>query len=568
MTNGRQRNGSLPQMGSVRGKRGSDEWAVRSDWLTSSLEIEIPDGGEIEDSIEDSAFVPPPRNAQLQQAVEAKLMTFEELAAKIGHKPHKDKTMKIPFKGEVTVRKMSTAYKEVEAEFVATFNKIEQLGRTGLDDFDQEKRDQITTEIDEQLAELRIAANTYRNAHKKDATKTGAIDELLRSIDDYGTMLHDGLDAVLADPAFDTVKGHLNLDEALHAKKCGINFADCRFDLYNDDKADAFNEKFGSGMANSVAKIEYENGETLIFKKEKASESFAEQLPIARAIGIDGKATHNGNRNIGSAAIGDLLGSSVMPKVCYGLHANPDTGEKEIGLLMTMAPGVTPVRVNEQGNNVRRELWTPPDPPPPPPPDPPPISTKMQAELQQQLAELDWCDCITGQQDRHGKNYMVKIDPDNDTVIVTGIDNDVCFGAGQQNASVSKMEYNARTTPPGLPPLIPKKVYDNLAAGDFDRDLLPKLRSLLTTAEVDAARSRFNQVKLHAASLHPDYVVADYATWVSPPSATWPKPSDKFPAGTSSKEYLQHCGTGVGATSGGGLFGRDFAAMFKKDGML
>jgi vacuolar-type H+-ATPase subunit E/Vma4 len=543
---GRSRGGSLRSSG----KRGSTEWRDRSDWLLTAMQIRVPEEGlpDSSEESEDSSDVvqPPPRSTrppQIQQVVESKLMTFDQLAQKIGHRPHPDKTMKIPLKGVVTVRKMSTAYKEVETELASTLDVIDKTGRTSLTDFDAQKKEEARQRIATQIAELRKAANAYKDKHRKNTGKTDAIKEMLKSVDDYESMVNEGLDAVLDDPSFASVKDHLDLEQALYAKKCGINFADCKFDVYNDENAEEVDEKFGSGMANSVAKVKYKGGEKLVFKREKASESFLEQLPIARAVGIDGNATHNGNRNFATSAVGDLLGASVLPKVAYGLHKNPETGENQIGLLMSLAPGVTPLTTNEQGVKVRRKLWE---------SDAPP-SAKAQAKLQEQLAELDWCDVITGQQDRHGSNYLVEIKGDD--VVVTGIDNDVCFGAKQDKASVSKGDYGSRTTPPGLPPLIPKKVYDKLVASDFDRDLAPKLSSLLTQDEVEATRKRFDQVKSHAQSLQPDFVVANYETWQSPD-------------GKSSKVYLKECGTGVGAASSGGLFGRDFAAMFEKDGIL
>jgi hypothetical protein len=489
----------------------------------------------------------PQRPPQLQQAINARLMTFDELSNKIGHDPHADKTFKNPITGKVvTVRKMSTNYKQVQSELGATNTTIEEAGKRKLDDFDPSKRKEVEEEITAQLDVLRWAANAYKTQHRKDTDKTAAVDEFLTSIDKYQASLKSGLDAILADPAFDKVKGQINLEQALHAKRCGINFGDCDFAAYNDDNASEIDDKFGAGVANSVSRIKYTGGQERVFKKEKASESFLEQLPIARAVGIDGEAPHNGNRNIATGLISDLLGTTVVPKVSYGLHANPQTGEDEIGLMMERAPGVTPLRTNDKtGMKERRQLWDPSTPP----------SPTARAKLQQQLSSLDWCDVITGQQDRHGSNYMVDIQGDN--VVVTGIDNDVSFGGTQTDPSASKMNYGSRTTPPGMPPLIDKAVYEKLMGTDFERDVAPTLGSLLTKQEVDAARSRFNTTKDHAKGLSPDFVVSDWSGWRSPDP-------DNFTVG----QFLKQAGTGVGSTSSGGLFGRDFAAMFDKEGLL
>jgi hypothetical protein len=501
-----------------------------------------------------NAPIIPPRPAQLQQAIAARLMTFDQLAEKIGHQPHQDRTFKNPLTGNtVTVRKRSTNYKEVQVALAGATNAIATTGKTKLDDFDPDQREEIENELNTQLDALRDAARAYQAQHKKNRDKSAAAGEFIDSIDAYQAMLKTALDAILDDPAFDTVKGRINLDQAIQAEQCGINFADCRFDDHNDGNAIEINDDFGSGMVNKVSKIKYTNGDVRVFKKEKPSEE--NLLGIAATVGIDARAVRNGNRNIASSAVADLLGVSVMPKVSYGLHKNATTDEDEIGLMMSLAPGVTPLMTNPNNpmSKMRRQLWT----------DNTKPSPTAQAKLQQQLNALDWCDSITGQQDRHGSNYMVDIQGDN--VTVTGIDNDVAFGAGQPDANCSKnsgMGYYARTTPPGLPPLIDKPTYDSLIAGDFDRDLVPKLKTLLAQEELAAAKSRFNQVKQHAQGLHPNFVVTDWQAWRSPP-----------PDFLTSKVFLKQCGTGmigpgVGADSSGGLFGRDFAAMFEKDGIL
>lgn len=52
----------------------------------------------------------------------------------------------------------------------------------------------------------------------------------------------------------------------------------------------------------------------------------------------------------------------------------------------------------------------------------------LRANLLRELCKLEWADCLSGQADRHGDNYLVSIDTDTGKVTVTGIDNDASFG--------------------------------------------------------------------------------------------------------------------------------------------
>jgi hypothetical protein len=90
-----------------------------------------------------------------------------------------------------------------------------------------------------------------------------------------------------------------------------------------------------------------------------------------------------------------------------------------------------------------------------------------------------------------------------------------------------------------------------LLASDFDRDLLPKLQGLLTVAEIEASRHRFNAVvalarKLEAAGC----VVDDWSTWRS--RGTPPQ---------SAARYLADAATPS-------LFKRDIARFSAEDGLL
>jgi hypothetical protein len=171
----------------------------------------------------------------------------------------------------------------------------------------------------------------------------------------------------------------------------------------------------------------------------------------------------------------------------------------------------------------------------------------LQASLHEELNGLEWCDMLTGQGDRHSANYMVEIK--GDKAKVTGIDNDFAFGKNQ--TGLLAYDTAKGVTSVGTPKLIDRKTYNKLAAGDFDRDMLPKLKSLLTPEEVDASRQRFNAVKTEATRLKDAGLVVDnWKTWRSPDGKDF-----------TASQYLEAAGTPS-------LFKRDFGAFLKQDGLL
>jgi hypothetical protein len=275
---------------------------------------------------------------------------------------------------------------------------------------------------------------------------------------------------------------------------------------------------------------------------------------------MDPAAPHYGNRNIASRAVAEMLGTDVIPDVSFTIHNG------EVGLLMSMAEGRSPrvkqwkdvdqewaasqspeypdnrknLRLKDVGgkwiqyDEVLQKPWA------------GPLSPKAQVRLQEQLNWLEWTDMLTGQVDRHSANYFIDIQ--GDAVKVTGIDNDFAFGKNQDGL----LRYNRErgVTSPGEPGLIDRKIYNRLLASDFDRNLLPKLQGLLTAAEIEASRHRFNAVVALARQLEAaGCVVDDWSAWRSrsaPPQ--------------SAAQYLAHAATPS-------LFKRDIARFFADDGL-
>ena len=298
---------------------------------------------------------------------------------------------------------------------------------------------------------------------------------------------------------------------ALDARERGIRFSDLKTDTYGDDKLDREHsqERFAGGQVNTVSKLVY-GDETRVFKPEGlTTSSNANQIGIC---GIDKNAPRFGNRNIATKAMSDVLGGSTIPDSCFTVH------DGQIGLLMEMAHGQEMAEFKQTGF------------------DPSPPSAELVASLHSQLNELEWTDMLTGQGDRHHGNY--KIDTAGGGVKIVGIDNDFCFGKNQTHYAEYGSDPAKGPTREGRrgkfwgynsaekPALIDSQVFARLDAADFDRDVRPKLASLLSDEEIAASASRFAEMQQHARSLAPDYVVTDWASWRSPA----PEEQDRLPA--------------------------------------
>jgi hypothetical protein len=342
-------------------------------------------------------------------------------------------------------------------------------------------------------------------------------------------------------------QGQLTVEQAIRCKRLGISFADTEFDRYNDNQRTKPPAILGSGKMNSVTKLVHADGKSRAFKPQQPTDDGNSKA--AQEIGIDPNAPHYGNCNIAARAMGDVLGSDVIPQARYALHNG------SVGLLMDMAPGKSPIgkinlgavdpakdswlksNLTQMANNtaagrsndlVSKSIanagyvqkddggwersqkdfvkpWT------------APPSAKAQGKLHAQLNQLEWCDLLCGQMDRQPENYMVEVNGDD--AKVTGIDNDLCFGKTEAPKDVAH-GYSG----PGLPKLIDETTLrkikgspPNVPALDFDRDVLPRLKGLLTQEEVNNARKRLADVTKHALALESQgMVVADWGSWRAP----------------------------------------------------
>jgi hypothetical protein len=292
-----------------------------------------------------------------------------------------------------------------------------------------------------------------------------------------------------------------------------IRPADLQLKEYDDNDLDSAQtqEEYAKGKVNTLSKLVYKNSKIGVFKPEiLVDRSGAKAFDLC---GIKQDDPRFGNRNIASRVMSDVLGSKLIPKSRFTIHKG------QLGLLMDMAPGV---KVRDlKGSDL-------------------PTSDEAMASLQQQLNELEWIDMLTGQVDRHDENYMIDIT--DGSVKITGIDNDLCFGENQgkfgEYSGIPIMYLSAQK-----PPLMDKAAFEKLTKLDFEKDVRPQLDGLLTIAEIEATASRIAEMKQHAESLAPDFIVEDWQTWRSPKTTV-------DPGGKSAPEFL--------AATEGTLFNRDF----------
>jgi hypothetical protein len=454
----------------------------------------------------------PPRPEQMQHAIDNKLLTFEDLVRDIGHAPKKDK-----LGGKW---KMSKKYKKIEIESKTLSESLGGLGGQSLSKFDKSQAEQVNANLDR----LITSCQAYAKQHSKDSQKVAAANRIIKNAQGYKQALQN----ITTDPGFEQVKHQITVIDALEIKRRGIPFRDCHFETFNDGKVnrEQSKENFGSGLANTVSKLVYTDGRARIFKKEPETDT--SPLDGPNRIGVDKNAPHYGNRNVASHSIAKFLDNKSIGECRFAMH------DGNVGLLMEMAPGKTPRQTvekpiapdnallknaillkqeekqgywqDEEGNWFRsvKEIVNPWG-------DKTPTEDEV-AQLQQQLSELEFCDMLTGQIDRHAENYLIEVK--DGKVKVTGIDNDLCFGPKQ--GRIESKDVNDAYRGTGAPRLIDRKTYDRLVNGDFDRDMKPSLIGLLNEEEINASRTRFDLVKQHALAMEEQKcVVDDWKTWRS-----------------------------------------------------
>ena len=415
------------------------------------------------------------------------LMTFEELQARMGSKPKKDR-----FFGKY---KMSTRYKAIGEALEAV--KAELRNATLGSIAEEGGRDAFEQSLMQRLDDVVAAGKRYQKKHT--GKKGAAVQSLLDDVERVRKEIPPKLD-LLTQGQGPKLPEDLPVDQALAAQRAGIkpeqlkgiSVKHCNFTAFNDEVREADPKQLGKGAVNTVHLVKH-GGVERVFKKEQTSDKSGAWAP--GMMGLDPQNDPRyGNRNVAGGAIGRLLGTSVMPQVSFGIS------DGEVGLLMDKAPGKTARSLLKDKDFDLHSL-----------------SPKAQASLQRQLMDLEVCDILTGQSDRHGDNYMIEIN--GDEVKVTGIDNDFAF-PNSANAISKEIppKFLGMNSIGNLPALMSKEIADRIKAIDFDRDVAPSLADLLTPAEIGDTAARFQKLREHVAALEKSgSIVDDWQRWRGPP---------------------------------------------------
>ncbi len=442
------------------------------------------------------------------------LMTFEELQAQIGAKPKKDRLFGL--------KKMSTRYKAIGGKLDAVKAT---LANATVGDIAQEGgRTPFEQDLNDQLNEIVDAGKRYQRKHK--GKKGQAVQGLLDDVERFRKEIPGVLDG-LTEGEDGGLPEDLPVDQAMAAKRAGIkpgqlkgvSSKHCNFARFNDDTANAPAQELGKGSVNTVQLVKH-GGVERVFKKEQQKDTSGAWAP--NMMGIDtAKDPRYGNRNIAGGVLGKLLGTKVMPESSFAISGG------EVGLLMEMAAGKTAQKLLKDGDLDEASL-----------------SPKAMASLQKQLMDLEVCDILTGQTDRHPGNYMIDIK--GDSVTVTAIDNDFAFpnpDTALGNKAKVPLNFMGMNSIKNLPSLMSKEIADKIKGIDFDNDIAPEYAGLLSDPEIRGAKTRFETLQEHVAKLEQDgCIVTDWSTWRGPP-----------PDRMTATDFLAE-----GKDQGSSLFSRDF----------
>ena len=264
----------------------------------------------------------------------------------------------------------------------------------------------------------------------------------------------------------------------------------------DDSKLAKPEEPFGKGMMHTVSRLTFKEGDSTvskIFKAEDAIDRSAFQT-IAKGKYLNAARPKFAIRNIAAQNLQKHIGVDLLPKMELTTHNG------RVGLLMDQAKGTQPYQPK---TGVVKGL---------------PLNARAQpekaAELQKNLVNAEWFDCLCGQQDRHARNYFI----DQETGKVTLIDNDQAFYPGADDIAQASTQpvYKGWVSPwPGLPAMIDKHMYDKLIAMKPD-DIQASLVGLLEPEEIQSTVSRYRKLKAHAQKLQQQgLVVEDWANWKS-----------------------------------------------------
>ena len=240
------------------------------------------------------------------------------------------------------------------------------------------------------------------------ATQTVHLAAMRKTVDDRADAQF--LTGKTLDAAFE---GRLAVTTLVETRLNGLSDEDADPAL-DDSNADS-SKALGSGAVNTVYEVRFKDGSTYIFKPEAPGRQALASLQLSKGAYQDNQLV--AQLNMATQRTADAFGlGDVMTKTSVGAHGG------QFGLFMEKAPGVEAEMLGKR-----------------PQPAPGCLTAgqirdlddaqyaKVVGGLMRKANRLEWFDLITGQGDRHGKNYLVGVGKDG-SVSLKGIDNDACFG--------------------------------------------------------------------------------------------------------------------------------------------
>ena len=185
-----------------------------------------------------------------------------------------------------------------------------------------------------------------------------------------------------------------------------------------DDSNLVSSKPLGHGNVNTVHQVVFKDDKTYIFKPEAPGRQALAELQLTKS---HKQKQLMAQLNMASQKTAEHFGlEDIMTKTKVGSHDN------QFGIFMEKAPGKeaqeysrpfpgkTPGALNaDQIKELKDEEYA-----------------KVIGNIMRKANRLQWFDLLTGQGDRHAKNYMVHVAPGG-KVTLKGIDNDACFGEYQ-----------------------------------------------------------------------------------------------------------------------------------------
>ncbi|WP_228995478.1 hypothetical protein [Xanthomonas vesicatoria] len=316
-----------------------------------------------------------------------------------------------------------------------------------------------------------------------------AVDKMAEALDE--AILGQGILASDRQLLDDVVNG-LSIDRLY--TRLNLKMTDDTMPAFTNAQEQAPRE-LGAGRSNTVYEVQIRNTDgtamNAVFKPLSHEPPDPEEWSVvARLTGISREDPQTAMRNLATVAYARKLGFHVIVDTRVApINLGQDPFNPALGLIMERAPGKPAEEVD--------------------------ASMLAQAKVCAEVMKLQLLDHLTGEADRHDKNYFIHVESDG-RAKVTGIDNDNCFGAEltAPDAAQPDLEHPQRRAFHGtaLPPVADTEMERAILALT-EEDIRSLLQDKLNDAEVAAAIQRYQGVRQHLIGLRNAGLVIEPHDW-------------------------------------------------------